>query len=97
MASRKMAPGFSLATSSISIPPAALAMKTPRPGATGPLCASCFAAGAGMDLGYHDGDVRLQALGRFARFFLGEGNFAAGSGYAIAGQNRLRLILVNLH
>jgi len=31
------------------------------------LDAACFAAASGMDLGFHDGDVRLQALRRFAR------------------------------
>jgi hypothetical protein len=66
-------------------------------GRTGQLHASRFAAAAGMDLRFDDGDVGLQALGRFARFFLGEGDFAAGSGYAIPRQNRFRLVLMNLH
>ncbi len=66
-------------------------------GRTGQLHASSFAAAAGVDLRFHDGNVGLQALGRFARFFLGEGDFAARSGYTIPRQNGLRLILVNLH
>jgi len=66
-------------------------------GGTRQLDAACFAAAAGVDLGFDDGDVRLQPLGGLARFFLGEGDFAAGSGYAIPRQNRFRLILVNLH
>ena len=53
-------------------------------GGTRQLHAACFAPAARVDLGFHDGDVRLQALRRFARFFLGEGDFAARSGHAIA-------------
>ncbi len=61
--------------------------------------AAPFAAATGMDLRFDDNDVdmRSQTVGRLARFFPGEDDFAAGSGHAVARQNRLRLILVNLH
>jgi len=133
--------GIFLATSSISMPPAALAMKMTQPvarstkqpeikfaldvqtlfdeqalddAAAGPVCgvtSSCrefgwrdrrlrrknapvlrrlLAAATCVDLRFydHDIDMRSQTVRRFARFFSGEDNFAAGSGHAIARQNR---------
>src|SRR4029077_20966139 len=61
------------------------------------LDAARFAAAAGVNLRFHDANVRLQALRGFARFFLGKSDIAAWSGHAVARQDRLRLILVNLH
>ena len=61
------------------------------------LYAAAFAAAAGVDLRLDDDDVGLEALRGFAGFFLGEGHFAARSGDAVAREDRLGLILVNLH
>src|SRR6266436_5732296 len=107
-----MASGLSLATSSISIPPAALAMNTGRPLARStsrPRYSSRFipracqlytpalAAAPGVNLRFHRNDVGLQALRRLARFFLGVSNLATRRGHTVTRQDGLSLILVNLH
>ena len=63
------------------------------------LDAAAFAAATGMDLRFDDYDrgMRPKAVGRLARFILGEDNFAAGSSNAIAGEDRFGLVFVNLH
>ena len=61
------------------------------------LHAARFAAAAGVNLRFHDDDVGLEPLRAFARFFLGEGDFAARSGDAVAREDSFGLVLVNLH
>jgi hypothetical protein len=56
-----------------------------------------FAATTGVDLRFNNDDWSAEALGGGAGFFLAESDFAAGSGNAVAGEYRLRLIFVNLH
>ncbi len=59
--------------------------------------AASLAAAAGVNLRFDDDDRSAQALGGGAGFFLAESDFAAGSGNAVASENRFRLIFVNLH
>ena len=66
-------------------------------GGVGELDATGFPAAAGVDLGFDDNDGGVQPLGGFACFFLGEGDFSAGCGDAIARQDRFGLVLVDLH
>src|SRR6266849_2855491 len=68
-------------------------------GGTRQLHPTCFAAAARVDLCLHDDDrdMRSQAVRRLARFFLGEGDFTAGSGAAVASEDRLGLVFMNLH
>src|SRR6266704_2801849 len=68
-------------------------------GGTRQLHAACFAAAACVNLGFNDddSDVRPQTVRRFARFFSGEDDFTARSGDAVARQDRLGLVFMNLH
>jgi hypothetical protein len=59
--------------------------------------AAGFAAATSVNLRFDDDDGSAQALGSGAGFVLAEGDFAAGSGDAVAGEDRFRLIFVNLH
>jgi hypothetical protein len=64
---------------------------------TGELNATGFAAATCVNLRFDDADVGFEALGGFACFFFGEGNFTAGSGDAVAREDRFGLVFVNLH
>ncbi len=61
------------------------------------LDASRLTAATRMNLRLDDDDAGFEMLRTFTRFFLGERDFAARSGNAIASENRLSLIFVNLH
>ena len=59
--------------------------------------AAGFTAATGVNLRFDDDDGSAEALSGGAGFFLAEGDFAARSRDAVAGENRFRLIFVNLH
>src|SRR6185369_10718084 len=61
------------------------------------LYTAALAAATRVDLRLHDNNVGLKALRAFASFVLGESDFAARGGDAVARKDRLSLILVNLH
>ncbi len=68
-------------------------------GGASQLHAPRFAAASGVDLCFNDDDidVRPQAVRGLARFFPGKSDFAARSVHAIARQDRLGLVFMNLH
>jgi len=48
--------------------------------------AACLAPAACMNLRFNHYNIGFQPLRAFARFFLGEGNFAARSGYTVTSE-----------
>ena len=66
-------------------------------GGTRQLDAAAFAAAAGVDLRLDNTNVGFQALRGLQCFFLGESDFAAGSGDAITREYCLGLVLVDFH
>jgi hypothetical protein len=69
--------------------------------AFGHLDAAAFASAAGVDLRFDDGDGRarlgLELLGGGLRLVDGERRDALGDGDAVAGEDLLALVLVDLH
>src|SRR5260221_4871342 len=63
----------------------------------GQLYSAGFTAPAGVNLSLNHDDIGLKAMGAFAGFFFGEGNFAARSGDAVACEDSFSLVFVNLH
>ena len=66
-------------------------------GRTRQLYAPTFAASSRMNLRFHHTHLGLQAPRGFPCFLFGERHVAAGSGDAVARENRLGLVFVNLH
>src|SRR3972149_5697953 len=101
----RMRSGVAAATSSISIPPASLAMMTGSPFAGSMMMPrysslrrsiACFAPTGGVHLGF-DHHAAAEAEGRIARLCAGLRHLTAGNGNAVARQYLLGLVLVELH
>ena len=66
-------------------------------GRLGELDAAALAAPAGVNLRLDDDDARSQAVGDVSRLGDVEGDFPAGHGHAVAGEDGFGLIFVNFH